>query len=604
MAKKRVVALMLAVLVVFGTGSIAGAAVFPDLEARHSWAEDAITSMVTRGILKGYTDGTFKPDRSVTRLEALIIASRIMGVDEEENEQYSEAATQVYTDALSAYNIDYKDEVAYLLYWGVLTTDDLSTYLADGAKDQPLKRYEAAILLAKLVGGAEEVANSSVIILDFADADSIPSSAKAYVEYVYDQGLMNGMDGNRFEPAGELTRAMISTVMYRAENLMQRETVTVTVDAVGSDGVISATANGEPQTVEIPDGAVLRIDGIESDATSLTAGMSLRLHYQNGTIRLADALADNLYLTASGVIETVSFSNGVRRIRLKDTGSGAKSYVLDNNLCEYYIDGAMTSFSAIKSGQYVKLLVQGGVVTKVEVENAAKNYQGTITAVSINEEFSAITVKVSDGSTMDFTFNDDAVVIRNSDTATPLSLAVGDSVTVTVQQGGISRLVATSSSSSVKGVIERIDISSTPQITIKTSTESQTYSVTSDTVFEVDNTTATIYDLRLGATATVRLDSNNIATITTETLVVSPTLTGVITYVHPTSYVMGLSVTNATTGEVETIQTVVKSNAKITDTTSSNISTFRALQPGMTVVVVGTANYGVYEITQIIVTAN
>ena len=66
---------------------------------------------------------------------------------------------------------------------------------------------------------------------------------------------------------------------------------------------------------------------------------------------------------------------------------------------------------------------------------------------------------------------------------------------------------------------------------------------------------------------------------------------------------MGLQVIDATTGEIEDVQTVVKSNVKITDTTSSSITSFKNIQPGMTVVVVGTSKYGVYEVTQIIVTA-
>ena len=66
---------------------------------------------------------------------------------------------------------------------------------------------------------------------------------------------------------------------------------------------------------------------------------------------------------------------------------------------------------------------------------------------------------------------------------------------------------------------------------------------------------------------------------------------------------MGLRVVDAATGETNEIQTVVKSSVKITDTTSSRVTTFKALQPGMSVVVVGTSNYGVYEVNQIIVTA-
>ena len=165
-------------------------------------------------------------------------------------------------------------------------------------------------------------------------------------------------------------------------------------------------------------------------------------------------------------------------------------------------------------------------------------------------------------------------------------------------------MVATSTSRSLTGTISKIVISSSPEITIKTATAENVYGITSNTKFVVDGKEdCTIYDLRLGATAEIRLDSTNITSITTQKLVVSPTLTGVIEYVHPTSYVMGISVVDATTGETKVIQTVATSAVKVTDTTSSRITSFKALQPGMTVVVVGTSNYGVYEVNQVIVTA-
>ncbi|MBQ9997508.1 MAG: S-layer homology domain-containing protein, partial [Clostridia bacterium] len=102
------------------TFTVAGAAVFPDIEERHSWAEEAIDDMVSRSILKGFPDGNFKPDNGITKLDSLIIAARIAGVDLPENADYAEAAKNEYKAALELYDINYKNEVAYLLYKGIL----------------------------------------------------------------------------------------------------------------------------------------------------------------------------------------------------------------------------------------------------------------------------------------------------------------------------------------------------------------------------------------------------------------------------------------------------------------------------------------------------
>ena len=78
-------------------------------------------------------------------------------------------------------------------------------------------------------------------------------------------------------------------------------------------------------------------------------------------------------------------------------------------------------------------------------------------------------------------------------------------------------------------------------------------------------------------------------------------MVGTVSYIHPTSYVMGIDVVNSD-GSVETVQAVVKSTVKITDTTSSNITKFKGITTGRSVVAVGTVNYGVYEVTTITIT--
>lgn len=602
MKLKRLISLFITVILVVGTVSAVSAASFPDIEARHSWAEDAIDNMVSRGILKGYTDGTFKPDRAVTHLETLIIASRIMGVDEDENEEYREAAVKQYESALSAYDIAYKAEVSYLLYTGVLATDELSSYISNSTKNQSLKRYEAAILLTKLVGGEKAALSNSIIVLDFADADSIPASAKAYVKYVADTGLMNGVEDNKFSPSGELTRAMISTVMYRAEEYMDERTVEATVQSVGTTS-LTLSVKGVSKDIELPEDVTVKVDAKSVDVLDLAVGQVVRVHYQGSDIRYIDALTSNLYKTISGTISSMAEVSGDKRITIK-TSSGTQTYSINPDGCTYKIDNGYCSYSDIKTNMYATFTIQGGYITAISAETGSKKVLGTLKEVNLGSDVISIVITSSNGEETEYILNDSVVIYRNSSKVDIYSLASGDSVNLVVTNGTVTSVTATSSSKSISGTISRIVIASTPEITIKTSTSEVTYTVTSDTIFKVDGETgATIYDLRLGATADVRLDSTNITQISTQSMVVSPTMTGVITYVHPTSYVMGLQVTDPATGTVSDVQTVVKSTVKITDTTSSKISAFKSLEPGMTVVVVGTSNYGVYEVNQIIVTA-
>lgn len=597
MKLKKLISLFITVMLVVGMFSTVSAASFPDLESRHSWAKDAIDNMVNRGILKGYTDGTFKPDKAVTHMETLIIAARIMGVDEDENEEYREIALKRYESALSSYDISYKAEVAYLLYTGVLATDELSNYISKSAKDQPLKRYEAAVLLTKLVGGEKDALAESVIILDFADSSSIPSSAKAYVKYVNDCGLMNGMEENKFVPSGELTRAMISTVMYRAEEYMEEKIVEGTLESK-DDNYFTLSVKGVSKGIEVPDDIEIKIDGKSVSLDDVAVGQYLRVHYQDKEIRYIDGLTSNLYQTVTGTISTMAEVSGAKKVSLK-TSAGVQTYTISPNACTYRVDNKISTYADIKTGMYATINVQGGYITEISVETGSKKVSGTLNEIIVSSNDVIASVTLKDGTTAEYIFNEGAKVIRNDATSDFRSLAAGDSVSITIVDGGIESLIATSSSSSTSGTISRIVIASTSEITIKTATTEKVYTLNADTKFTVDGKAdCTVYDLRLGASADVRLDGTKVKSISTQSMVVSPTMTGVITYIHPTGYAMGIRLPSG-----EEVQTVVKSTVKITDTTSSRISTFKALQTGMSVVVVGTSNYGVYEVNQIIVTA-
>lgn len=602
MNKKSFIALLLTFMLIISSVITASAATFPDITSNHSWAKDAIESMVERGILKGYTDGTFKPDRAVTHLETLIIASRIMGVDNEENIEYRKAAVKKFESTLSSYNIQYKDEVSYLLYWNVLSKDELTSYISESTKDQPLKRYEAAILLTKLIGGEKAALKNTVIVLDFADASSIPSSAKAYVKYVYDSGLMKGMDENNFNPTGELTRAMISTVMHRAEDYMSLSQKTGTVVSVDSSEII-VSINDSETAVPYTEDTVIKVDGESTDASDLVENQVIKINYQGNDVRFIEAISSNLYYTVSGIISSISESDGIKKITLKTT-SGSKTFPISTNSCTYLIDDKVSVYTNLSTNVYATLTIQAGYISKVVIETGSKTVKGTISGITINENLSGVEIETG-GSTVSYTLNSNVSLIRNNSTVSIGDLAIGDSVTATITNGGIEKLIASSASKSVSGTITKLVISSgSATVTIKTSTEENEYTVTSSTNFIVDGESdCTIYDLRVGATANVSLDSTNIKSITTQSEIVSPTLSGTITYIHPTSYVMGLQVKDSSTGKIETIQTVVKSTVKVTDTTSSKISSFKALEPGMSIVAVGTSKYGVYEISQIIVTA-
>lgn len=606
MKLKGLTAIMLTVCILaFSLVPIASAASFPDVTSTHSWAADAINDMAERGILKGFPDGTFQPDAAITKMDSLIIASRILGYVDPDNEKYIDAANDAYEKDLAAYNIDYKGEVAYLLYRDVLKTSELASYISDANKGKAMRRHEAAVLLAKLVGGESTVQGYGNVNLTYDDSNAIPSASKPYVYFVNDVGLMNGMENNLFNPLNDVTRAMMATMMYRADQYMKvaSEVVTVTSTTPSQNKFSAVNAEDDEVEFEVPDTAVIKVDGKNANIASLLSDLQVKITYYNRKIVFIEAIASDMQFNTSGLVKGTSTSQGTKMISIySPTGSSddAKTYSLASN-CTFTLNGEYSTFNAMKSGLYVTLSISGGVVTKIAAENQSKTYNGTITEIDLAEN-AIITIRTNGGGTAEYGFSDSATLKRNGKTAEVRELSVGDSIQFTVSKGVITNLTATSQSKTVKGTIEAINISSAPSITIKDAGESTEYAITTETKFLIDGEEATIYELRLTASATLNLDGNNVTRISTTKLQISNVLVGTVNYVHPTSNVMGIDVVNSDTGLTETIQCVVKSSVQITDVTSTRVSQFKNLTAGRSVVVTGTVNYGVFEVATITIT--
>lgn len=75
------------------------------------------------------------------------------------------------------------------------------------------------------VTGATDAASTGATVaadMSFTDVPADADYAQA-VTWCQEQGLMSGVGGNRFDPNGTLTRAMVVTVLYRAEQTPQIE---------------------------------------------------------------------------------------------------------------------------------------------------------------------------------------------------------------------------------------------------------------------------------------------------------------------------------------------------------------------------------------------
>lgn len=98
------------------------------------WARETVDTLAEQGIIKGYSDGTYQPNNSVTNQEAFTLFARIVGVNDAINADAVAAAQEEYKDVAAKYNTYATKELCYMLYRGIFTQAEIDTYLGEATK--------------------------------------------------------------------------------------------------------------------------------------------------------------------------------------------------------------------------------------------------------------------------------------------------------------------------------------------------------------------------------------------------------------------------------------------------------------------------------------
>ena len=186
---------------------------FTDLNAV-SWYHDGIHYCLENGLMNGYADGTFGPDKKISRAQIVTILWRQAG---------SPSPEKKATFSDSAEGSWYSDAVSWAAETGIVTGYGNGTF---GTND-PVTREQLASMLyryAKLQNG-EINGGSDSDISGYNDAASVSSWAVEAMEWACNAGIINGVSGSLL-PAGSATRAQTAAVFQRmCENILKKQSV-------------------------------------------------------------------------------------------------------------------------------------------------------------------------------------------------------------------------------------------------------------------------------------------------------------------------------------------------------------------------------------------
>ncbi len=605
MINKKLLSGILCVIFLLSTLSVS-ALTFSDVENDPTveWAKPYINEMAELGYIKGYEDGTFKPNNTISKTEALILLSRMIGVNDESFADSVEFAVDEYKGTLSKFSTNYAKEVSFLLYTGVLKADELDDYLSSSNKNTALKRYEAAVLLTKLLGAQEDVESNAFVSSSYADTVEIPVSARAYVEYVKEAGIMQGMGNNdkgqpMFSPNTSVTRSQMAKMLCSLVDILDVSTQTGVIVSVDEfDEKITITIDGNDIVNNIEASTKFKLNGKDVKLTALSRGMHVKITHLAGRVSLIE---NNVSVKDSVIYGLVSSTKDstAKSVTIADANNkkNIETYVLTEN-AKIRVNGAIDLFSKVKANDYVALTIVDGLVESLEVVDKTTTASGTLDSIDASGTYTILNIEDTNGNIKAYEVSADGVdVSRNSLDSSLGQLMHGDTIMVRMTYGKVTKVSASSKNQSFSGNIKTIThTTSGSTLSIERNNEIIDYKVNKSVKVIIDSTeTGTVYDLRPGTDVNITLQSSEIISIEAAGSVSKSQLNGTVKSINAT---YGLMIVEEGGTEYNVF---VNTNTKIIDSTTGKNIVFKNIEKGKTVSVTGSNASGVLEASVIVI---
>ncbi len=340
MKLKRLGALALTLALTLSLAVVpAHAATFSDVE--NHWAKDYISKMANRGYAKGYDDGTFKPDGKMTAAETLLFCARATGLDSTTQDKIAAARAEEMESILpnGMYSWAGK-EMAIAIETGVLSISELEALAQTDPKtvteanpkgrtylEQTITRENLCMYLVRAMQLEPLAKSLSTYTLNFEDKASISSALQPYIYVLNNFGVVQGNELGEFNPHGAVTRAEMTTMLCRTLDFMSSAGIEVELseytDYDWTAGTIAAVTNGA-------DGAVILTLASDISGTRSFSLPSSAKIFDDNMLTSTSALKTGQYvrlnLNANGSIREARLSGGLT------TWAGSVSSLADGQL--------------------------------------------------------------------------------------------------------------------------------------------------------------------------------------------------------------------------------------------------------------------------------
>lgn len=170
------------------------------------WANKEISWAEEKAVINGYPDGSFMPENTITRAEALKTVAAMYNI-KGENKSFSDVSENEW----------------YYKY--ITEASEIMPPVQDGLfrPDENITRQDALYCIIKAKFGEITDENTDKLTL-YNDSYLISDYAKQYAAFAVNNGILQGYEDNLLRLNGTITRAEFVKLLYTADNIQICET--------------------------------------------------------------------------------------------------------------------------------------------------------------------------------------------------------------------------------------------------------------------------------------------------------------------------------------------------------------------------------------------
>lgn len=174
---------------------------FSDTAENWAWTRGYIPSLTARGVVNGYTDGTYLPNKSVTRAEFIKLLVTSLGL-EDSSAVCPFADVKQDANWASAY-------IGAAIQAGIVTETS-----GNFNPNQAITRADMALWSYRAANAAGLTLPTTGSVTTFTDQSSISSTYLSAVQAMQKAGIINGELDGSFNPNGDTVRAAAAKIIW------------------------------------------------------------------------------------------------------------------------------------------------------------------------------------------------------------------------------------------------------------------------------------------------------------------------------------------------------------------------------------------------------